>query len=140
MISVIRKELKNLKINDKKLRNFGLTFFVVLNVIAGCVYLKGSSSWPWVIAVSGLFLALGLLFPYLLKDFYKLWMGLAFLLGWIVTRVVLTLTFFLIFTPMAFLLRILGKDVLDAKINKNAGTYWRKHEPVSDRSRYLKQY
>jgi hypothetical protein len=140
MISIIRKEIKSLKIDKKTLRNFGLTFFVVLIVMAAYVYWKGHSSWPWFIGVGGIFLTLGLFFPFILKPFYKVWMALAFLLGWIMTRVILTLAFFLIFVPMGFVLRMLGKDLLDQKIDRNASTYWRKHEPVSDKSRYLKQY
>lgn len=140
MISMIRKELRSLKIDKKTLRNFGLLFFVVLSALAGLSYWKGGSNWPWFIVGSGLFLILGLFLPFLLKPFYKVWMIFAFLLGWVMTRIVVTLTFFLIFTPVGFLLRILGKDLLSEKIDRNASTYWRRHEPVSDKSRYLKQY
>ena len=87
-----------------------------------------------------MFLGFGLFFPYALKPFYKVWMAFALLLGLIMTRFILTLTFFLIITPMGFVLRKLGKDLLDEKINKDATTYWRKHEPISNKSRYLKQY
>jgi len=140
MMSMIRKELKSLKIDKKALRNIGLLFFVVLSAMAGLSYWKGSSNWPWFIVGSGLFLILGLFIPFLLKPFYEVWMIFAFLLGWVMTRIILTLTFFLIFTLMGFILRILGKDLLDEKIDKNAGSYWRRHEPISDKSRYLKQY
>lgn len=140
MISMIRKEFKSLKIDKKTLRNFGLTFFIVFGIIAGYVYWKGHSGWPWFVGGSGVFLILGLFLPFILKPFYKVWMMLAFLLGWVMTRVILTLTFFLMFIPMGFVLRMLGKDLLDEKIDKNARTYWRKHEVGSDKSRYLKQY
>lgn len=140
MISIISKEIESLKIDKKALRNFGLLFFVVLSAIAGFSYWKGSSNWPWFIGGSGLFLALGLFLPFILKPFYKVWMALAFLLGLIMTRVILTLAFFLVFTPMGFVLRLLGKDLLDEKIDRSSGTYWKKHEPVPDKSRYLKQY
>ncbi len=140
MISMIRKELKSLKIDKKTLRNFGLLFFVVFSAMAGLSYWKGSSNWPWFIGGGGLFLILGLFFPFFLKPFYKVWMTFAFLLGWVMTRIIVTLTFFLIFTPVGIALRILGKDLLNEKIDRNAGTYWIKREPISDNSRYLKQY
>ncbi|MER3445432.1 MAG: hypothetical protein C4291_00735 [Candidatus Dadabacteria bacterium] len=140
MISTIKKELNSLKTDKKTLRNFGLLFFVVLGAMAGLSYWKGSSHWPWFIGGSGLFLILGLFFPSLLKSFYKVWMVFAFLLGWVMTRVILTLTFFLVFTPVGFMLRVLGKDLLNQRIGKNASTYWRRREPIWDKSRYLKQY
>ena len=140
MISIISKEIKSLKIDKKTLRNFGLIFFVALGVIGGYVYWRGHASWPWFIGGSGLFLALGLFLPFLIKPFYKVWMTLAFLLGLIMTRVILTLTFFLMFMPMGLVLRMLGKDLLDEKIDRSASTYWKKHEPMPDKSRYLKQY
>ena len=140
MISAIRTEVSSLKADRKTLRNFGLTFFLVLSVIAGYSYCRGGASWPWFIGGSVVFLALGLFLPFFLKSFYKVWMALAFLLGWIMTRVILTLSFFLVFTPMGFVLRVLGKDLLDEKIDRNTSTYWQKHEPKSDKSRYLRQY
>lgn len=140
MISTIIGEVNSLKIDSRALRRFGITFFVVLVIIAGYLYWKEHSSWRWFGGGGAVFLALGLFFPYLLKYVYKVWMGLAILLGWIMTRLVVTLTFFLLFVPMGFLLRILGKDILDKKVNKRASTYWCKHETVSDKSRYLKQY
>lgn len=140
MISLIRKELKSLKIDKKTLRNFGLLFFVVLSVMAGLSYWKGSSYWPWLIGGSGLFLIWGLFLPFLLKPFYKVWMTFAFLLGWVMTRIIVTLAFFSILTPMGFVLRIFGRDLLNEKIDRNASTYWQRHDPISDKSRYLKQY
>lgn len=140
MISMIRKELKSLKIGKKTLRNFGLLFFVVSAAMGGLSYWRGSSNWRWFIGGSGLFLILGLFLPFLLKPFYKAWMIFAFLLGWVMTRIIVTLTFFLIFTPVGFVLRILGKDLLNEKIDRSVRTYWLRHEPISDKSRYLKQY
>jgi len=140
MISIIANELNSLKIDKKTLRNFGLLFFVVLSAIAGYLYWKGHGLWPWFMGGGGVSLAVALFSPYLLKPFYKVWMALAFSLGFIMTRVLLTLAFFLIFTPLGLVLKILRKDLLHEKIDLNAGTYWRRHEPITDKSRYLKHY
>lgn len=48
--------------------------------------------------------------------------------------------FFLIMTPMAILLRLLRKDILEEDFKKDAGTYWRRYEPVPDKERYKKQF
>ncbi len=67
-------------------------------------------------------------------------MTLAFILGWVMTRLLLTVTFFVILTPFALLLRISGKDMLSRKIEKNRDTYWIKHEAITDMNRYKKQF
>lgn len=64
----------------------------------------------------------------LLKSLYSLWMKFALILSWINTRLILIILFYLIFTPIGLVLRILGKDLLDRKINKISKSYWRKKE------------
>jgi hypothetical protein len=67
-------------------------------------------------------------------------MTMAFFLGWFMTRIILTVFFFAILTPFALILRISGKDLLNRKIDKNAKTYWIRHEQVVDRNQYKKQF
>lgn len=68
------------------------------------------------------------IFRKLLKPLYALWMKFALVLSWINTRIILFLMFYLIFTPLGLILKLLGKDLLDIKINKSAKSYWRKKE------------
>lgn len=52
-----------------------------------------------------------------------LWMGLAKVLGWISSRVILSVVFFLFLTPLAFLARIIsGRDAM-GRSNKNATVF-----------------
>ena len=53
------------------------------------------------------------------------------------TRIILGIAFYLIMTPMGMLLKLLGKDLLDKRIDRNAGTYWKDREQKAfDRERY----
>lgn len=55
-------------------------------------------------------------------------MKFALILSWINTRIILILLFYLVFTPIGLILKLLGKDLLDRKINKADKSYWRKKE------------
>jgi hypothetical protein len=78
-------------------------------------------SWPWVAA--GVFAVAGLVLPAVLRPVFYVWMMLGHVLGWINTRIILGLVFFLMFAPIALLLRILGKDPMHRKHDDKAGTY-----------------
>jgi hypothetical protein len=91
-----------------------------------------------------LFLSLSLLLPALvypksLKIPYILWMKLADILGFIMTRVTLIILFYLILTPTTIILRITKKDLLNLMLNPNQSSYWIKKDKL-DKSSLLKQY
>lgn len=140
MFGEIKQELKNLKADKRSLRDFGILFFGAWNILALIFYFKQRDFWPWSMLAGFLFLFLGLVLPSFLNPLYRAWMALSFTLGWIVTRIILVLAFYLIFTPMGLILKIFGKDLLDLKIDKSQLTYWKKSEVVSDKSRHKKQF
>jgi len=140
MIRDIKLELTRLEIARTTLRNFGLLFFAVFGVWTGLLVWKGSSQWPWPAAAAFGFLITGLFFPAVLRRPYELWMLLAIILGWFTTRIILVIAYVVIMSPMGWLLRRLGKDVLDEQIDKDAATYWKKHEPLSGKEQYKKQF
>lgn len=93
----------------------------------------------WIIAA--VFFLPGLLAPALLKPVYGLWMKFAAALAWVNTRIILSLVFFLVFTPIGLILRLLSKDLIKEKWDSKATTYWIEREATPfDPSRYEKQY
>ena len=140
MFSGIRQELKNLKTDKRTLKNFAILFFVVLCLLSLLFYLRGRSYFIWTIFAAAIFIFLGLLAPKSLKWFYRIWMMLAFTLGSIMTRVILSLAFFVIMTPLGLFLKMIGKDLLDQRIDGSRDTYWKRHEVVKDKNRYLKPF
>ena len=91
--------------------------------------------------IATLFLSLGVILPTLLKPLHKLWMTLAVLLGWLMTRIILIILFYLVVTPIGLLARLSGKDFLNRTFNKDAHSYWipRKTTP-SDKKTYENQF
>jgi bacteriorhodopsin len=122
-------------------RNFGLVMagaIVVVTLIHGAI--RGSLA-PWPFYIAGAFLVLGLVAPIVLKPVLVVWIQFALLLNWIVTRVLLTLVWVLMFIPFRIVLSALGKDPLNRRRLPGAPTYW---EPAEDQpadpKRYFNQY
>jgi len=94
------------------------------------------------------FLLLGTLVLFLVKfasrslsPIYKVRMAVAMVIGWFVSSIILILIFYLVFTPIGILLKILGKDLLDEKWDEKKVSYWIKKEKKGfDKKRYEKLY
>ncbi|VAX27586.1 hypothetical protein MNBD_NITROSPIRAE02-1288 [hydrothermal vent metagenome] len=89
-----------------------------------------------------MFIAFGLFLPNLLKPLQKAWMTLAVLMGWVMTRLILFVLFFLIVTPIGLLAWLLNRDLLRLKIDRNScNSYWmsKRREEVK-RSDYERQF
>jgi len=124
------EEIKNIKTNKKEIRKFGFLMGGVLIVIAIFLLWKGSSYYQTVFLIGILFGILGLIIPMILKPIYIIWMTFATILGWIMTRVILTVLFYLIVTPIGLIAWIFGAKFLDLSWNKNVNSYWNKREKI----------
>ena len=76
-------------------------------------YNKESYQFIGIIAL--MFIGLGLVVPVMLKPLYFVWMTFAAILGWVMTRVILSIVFYLIITPIGLVTRIIGEDFLALK-------------------------
>ena len=108
----------------RKLRNFGLTVGIAFGVLAALLLWRDRAHYVYFAVVSVAFLGLGLLIPTVLKPVEKVWMTFAGAMGWVMTRVILCVLFFAVFTPIGLIARLLGKDFLNLKMDKSAQTYW----------------
>ena len=128
---------ESLNTAPKDVRKFGILFTVVFLALAAYSAYGGTSAWPWFIGAAGFFLITGFFFHSLLRPLYVCWMKFAFLLGWINTRLILGIFFYLILTPVGLIMRLFGRDALHRKIDRNATTYWTKRTPAEfKRERY----
>ena len=109
-------------------KSFGLLFFVVFLIIGLWPLKNGESLNFYFITVSVVFLILGLLNSKLLSPLNKLWIKLGEILGIIIAPIIIALVYFVILTPVSFIVRVLGKDLLGLKFLKNKETYWIKRK------------
>lgn len=78
----------------------------------------------WALYTAAFFLMTAIIYPRLLGWFYRVWVAFGELVGAIISRIILFLLFYLLFTPVALVLRVLGKDLLHKKLDKKAPSYW----------------
>ncbi len=120
--------MKKLNLEKKNLKNFGITMCIAFLVITGLIIIRHRHSIAPTAVISGVFLLLALIHPLLLKPIYIIWMRLAYALGWLNTRIILLIIFYIVFTPIGLALRLFRVDLLDRKIDKNKDSYWLKKE------------
>ena len=104
-------------------RNFGIVFFIVFFLIAVYPLINNGNIRVWSLIISIIFLIFGLINSKLLLPLNKLWFKFGLLLGSVISPIVMGIIFFLVVTPIALILRAIGKDVLNLKKNNNK-TYW----------------
>jgi hypothetical protein len=135
------EEIKNIKTGKKDIRSFGVTIGIILLIVAGFLFYKEKESFQLFIYIAGSFISLGFLVPIILKPIYLVWMIFAVILGWFMTRVILSLLFYLVVTPIGLVLRLLGKDLLELKKQEVQGSYWNLRDSRKEQNQnYEKQF
>lgn len=138
---MLLEEIKNIKESEKDLKKFGYTVGTILVFIALLLFYFEKESSLYFGGTGLLLIIAALLAPEYLKLVNKIWMILGLLLGWVTSRVILIFLFYLIITPIKFILKISGKDILDEKIEKEKLSYWIKREKTrKDKIDYERQF
>jgi hypothetical protein len=121
------------EITPRLLRQFGFILGGGIAFLFGLLFPwlgeRAIPLWPWI------FLAIvagtGLILPMALKPVYLGWMKLGAILGWINTRIILGLVFYVIFVPVSFLLKLSGKDPMARKLDRSLSSYRVKSKPAT---------
>lgn len=112
-------------------RSFGVVFFVIFLLVAIYPLLNNESIRIWSLIISISFLLLGLINSRILTPFNHLWFRFGIFLARFVSPLIMGLIFFIVVTPIGLLMRILGKDLLNLKLNKSHSYWIEKKEPRS---------
>jgi hypothetical protein len=128
----------NWKPKDRQLREFGLIALVALPLLGWLWHLTETAVWTLAAlgVVAGL---LGLVSPRALRLPYLGLTLLTFPIGLVVGEVTLFVGFYGVFVPVGLLVRLLGRDELQLKLDAMATTYWQPKARPSSRSDYLRQ-
>ena len=138
---MLLSEIKNIKSGKAELRKFGITLGIVFGLLGGLFLWRDKPCYFYLFLLSVFFLFFGLVLPAFLKPIHKIWMGLALVLGSIMTRVILSVLFYLVITPLGLISRLSGKDFLDLKFNKSASSYWiQRKKVIFEKANYEKQF
>ena len=131
-----RTEHSKVKLGSEK--SFGLVFAAAFTVIAFFPLLHGGHVRIWSIVVAAIFLAIALVYPRVLRPLNLLWFKFGILLGKVIAPIVISAVFFVIVTPMALIMRLMGKDPLSRKRNPGADTYWTARDKQADAAGSMK--
>ena len=112
----------NIKISSN--RNFGIVFFFIFLIICLWPLTYDGQIRIWSLIISLIFLLLGLINSKLLWPLNYIWFKFGLLLGAIVAPIVMGFVFFIVVTPISFFIRLLDKDLLKNRFEKNTKTYW----------------
>ncbi len=127
-MGILWQEIKEIDTSKKALRSFGWVVGGVLLVIAAVVWWRNDFALTTVAYVlgslGGTLVVLGLAVPVVLKPVYRVWMALAVVLGFIMTRVILSVVYYLVMTPIGLAMRLFGKDPMHRRIDPEASSYW----------------
>ena len=115
--------MKNTEIKIGSNKSFGIVFFIVFLLIAIYPLINNGELRIWSLIIAIIFLILGLINSKVLTPLNKLWFKFGLLLGKVISPLIMGIIFFLVVTPTALIMRIIGKDLLNLKFN-NKKSYW----------------
>jgi len=121
-------EINTAEVTKSDLRKFGLIMGGMFALIFGLLFPwigdKTKDTWPmWPFIVMAVFWAVAIVAPQILRPVNEVWIKIGNVLGFINTRIILGLMFFVMIFPIGMLLKLFGKDGMDRKLNKDADTY-----------------
>jgi hypothetical protein len=125
---MLKDELKLIDKSDEAVKKTGLTVGVVLILVSLLLWYLGKTSFVYFSSIGGLFVIFSFIAIPVLRPFHKLWMMLALLMGFVMSRVILTLLYYLVLTSIGLLAKIVGKKFIPLGFDKSVTTYWEKRE------------
>jgi hypothetical protein len=129
--------------DDRRLRQFAVLWLLVSSglLIHWSRAIAGYPSVTVFVAVLAVLIGIvGLFKPQLLRPIYVGWMIAVFPIGWMVSRLVLAILFYGVFTPIGMFFRMLGRDALGLQRQPELASYWVSKETPDDPRRYLQQF
>ncbi len=115
--------MRNTEIKIGSNKSFGIVFFIVFLLVALYPLINNGDLRIWSFIIAIIFLILGLINSKVLTPLNKLWFKFGLLLGRVISPLIMGIIFFLVVTPTALIMRIIGKDLLSLKFN-NKKSYW----------------
>jgi len=125
------ESISNISIKQSSTKSFGITFSIVFLIIALYPLSNSEDIYFWSVAVSIVFLLLAFMAPNMLELPNRIWFKFGIFLGSIVAPIVMAIVYFVTVLPIGLVMRLLGKDILKQKLDKNSSSYWvKRKEPI----------
>jgi len=132
--------ISRIKITKEEIRKFGIVIGSILLIIGVILLWKRNIYYP-ILMIIGIFLFVGgLSIPIILKPIYIIWMIFATIMGWLMTRFILSLLFYGLITPISLIARLMGKKFIYLRWDKINNSYWNYRSNKVQNVDYEKQY
>ena len=139
MAASILDEIKKIKSGKKELREFGIVMGVVFGIFTGFLFWRHRPYFrPASLSIFHFIFAFFL--PAALKPLQKIWMTIGIMMGFVMSRVILTVLFYLLLSPLALISRLSGKKYLDLAFHKPDPTYWNPVNAKKEKEYYENQH
>ena len=138
-MSSILDDLKKIKSTPKELREFGRVMGGFFALLTGLLLWR-HRPFLWASMVSGVFFFFGFFMSAALKPFQKIWMSFAVCMGFVMSRLIVTVLFYLVLSPAALISRLCGKKYLDLEFHKPEASYWNAVKHNKEKEYYEHQY
>lgn len=128
---------------QKDLRSFGWITLVMLTIIALLLHWLKGLIWQWVLLISAaglLVFILSLISTKLVKPIYVSLQLITFPIGLVISFVIMAAFYYLILTPVGLFFKLIGRDLLNRKFDRQTKTYWVRYNPPDSVRRYFKQF
>jgi hypothetical protein len=126
----------------KQARRFGASACAGFAAVSAIAHFRGHPYSPYVFgSLAAFFLIARFIVPPLMLPVYNGWMTVAKGISWAINHLILTIAYFLVFTPAGLIMRLLGKDPMQRRFKTKDTSYWhiRKEEPF-DKNRYEQRF
>lgn len=121
---MLLQEIKNIRASRDVLKKFGLLLAAFLSILAAISLWKAGTLYQYLFPAAVGSLILALVVPKALKAIYLPWMAVATMIGWVMTRVILTLFYYVVMSAFGLVAKLFRKDFLDQKIEPEKESYW----------------
>ena len=134
-------EIKNINYNKTQIRNFGIILSIIFLFFNLFFYLVGKNISNPLLILTPTMLLISLYLPTLIKPIYSIWMLLAIIIGWIMTRIILIIMYYIILTPISLISRLFRKQFLDLNWSNTKSSFWNlKNKNKFNKSDYENQF
>jgi len=138
MAVVLEPNLTPAPASESSERNFGALFAGVFVLVGGWPLIAGSDPRWWAFGVALAFALAAVIRPSILRPLNRAWLALGRLMHRVISPLVMTAIFFLCVTPIAWIMRLRGKDMLSLARRPDLATYWITREPSAPASETMK--
>ncbi len=124
------------------LKWFGVIVLSIFGLIGGLLWWRlGSLEAAWILWVIG-FTAAAFYYavPPLRRPFFAVWMTAMYPIGWTISHLAMGIVYYVALTPIGWIMRLVGRDPMERRLNRESATYWVPYTPPSDAGRYFRQF